>query len=122
MSDDSQRQDLKEQRRRLMEQLMAAEGMSEQATAKIPRRDPNAPARLSFSQERIWFLDRLEPGAHYNDHLALRIAGALDVERLAASLEEIVCRHEALRTAFEEDDGRALMRVDEGGDFALRRG
>lgn len=54
---------------------------------------------LSFSQERIWFLERMEPdSAIYNIPRALRISGRLDVPRFAAALNRIVERHEALRT------------------------
>ncbi|HKV12992.1 MAG TPA: amino acid adenylation domain-containing protein [Thermoanaerobaculia bacterium] len=56
---------------------------------------------LSFSQERLWFLDQLAPGGSvYNMPAVLRFAGRLDVAALARSRNEIVRRHEALRTAF----------------------
>jgi amino acid adenylation domain-containing protein len=58
---------------------------------------------LSFAQERLWFLDRLEPGsAAYNISDALRLDGALDVPALERTLSEVVRRHEALRTSFVE--------------------
>src|SRR4029077_4295492 len=61
---------------------------------------------LSFAQERLWFLDRLEPGsAAYNLATALRLSGDLDVPALAASLAEIARRHAALRTTFAEMAG-----------------
>jgi amino acid adenylation domain-containing protein len=63
------------------------------------------PYPLSFAQQRLWLLDRLEPGsAAYNVGMALRLKGPLDEERLAASLGEVVRRHEPLRTAYSEDD------------------
>ena len=56
---------------------------------------------LSFSQQRLWFLDQFDPGsAVYNLPIALRLSGALDVSALERSLQEIVRRHEALRTTF----------------------
>jgi amino acid adenylation domain-containing protein len=56
---------------------------------------------LSFAQERLWFLDQLEPGSSsYNVPFALQLAGMADVGRLAASLGAVVRRHEALRTTF----------------------
>jgi amino acid adenylation domain-containing protein len=56
---------------------------------------------VSFAQQRLWFLDRLEPGSPlYNIPAALEIAGRLDGAALAASLRQIVRRHEALRTTF----------------------
>ncbi|HEU4454890.1 MAG TPA: condensation domain-containing protein, partial [Longimicrobium sp.] len=63
-------------------------------------------APLSFAQERLWFLDRLEPGsAVYNISLARPLGGALDEAALGRALGEIVRRHEALRTTFAEVDG-----------------
>ncbi|HTN83814.1 MAG TPA: condensation domain-containing protein, partial [Sorangium sp.] len=56
---------------------------------------------LSFAQQRLWFLDRLEPAsAFYNVPAVVRLSGRLDVDALARSLQELVRRHEALRTAF----------------------
>ncbi|HEY4590730.1 MAG TPA: condensation domain-containing protein, partial [Thermoanaerobaculia bacterium] len=56
----------------------------------------------SFAQQRLWFLDRLEPGsAFYNLPVVLTASGPLDPAALAASLRAIVRRHEALRTTFE---------------------
>jgi amino acid adenylation domain-containing protein len=56
---------------------------------------------LSFAQQRLWFLDQLEPGSHaYNLAWAFELAGRLEVPALAAALAEVVRRHEALRTRF----------------------
>jgi amino acid adenylation domain-containing protein/non-ribosomal peptide synthase protein (TIGR01720 family) len=73
----------------------------ETAPAAILRAARDRPLPLSFAQLRLWFLDRLEPGsAAYNIPAALRMQGRLSVPALAASLDEIVRRHEALRTSF----------------------
>ncbi len=62
---------------------------------------------LSFSQQRLWFLDQLTPGTPaYNLVGALRLRGSLDVSALERSLNEIVKRHEVLRTTFVMVDGR----------------
>ncbi|RKI58436.1 amino acid adenylation domain-containing protein, partial [Corallococcus sp. AB049A] len=67
---------------------------------------------LSFAQQRMWFLDRMEPGqAHYNLPLALRLTGPLDVDVLRRTFTELVRRHEPLRTTFEEHDGQPLQRI-----------
>ncbi len=59
------------------------------------------PLPLSFAQRRLWFLDQFEPGScAYNMPLAIRLKGELNVAALEQSLEEIVRRHEALRTRF----------------------
>ncbi|MCA1567668.1 MAG: condensation domain-containing protein [Acidobacteria bacterium] len=61
---------------------------------------------LSFAQQRLWFLDKLEPGSpFYNLPAALRLEGALDEMGLEQSLSEIVRRHEVLRTNFQVVDG-----------------
>jgi len=67
---------------------------------------------LSFAQERLWFLDRLEPGtATYNVVREMRLRGPLDAAALAAALAEIVRRHEPLRTRFESVDGEPVQIV-----------
>jgi amino acid adenylation domain-containing protein len=60
----------------------------------------------SFAQQRLWFLDQLEPGtAAYNLARAFRITGPLDVTALSLALEAVVKRHESLRTIFDSVDG-----------------
>ncbi|HZI10034.1 MAG TPA: condensation domain-containing protein, partial [Myxococcus sp.] len=68
---------------------------------------------LSFAQQRLWFLDRLQPGsAFYNIPFAMRLDGALDFEALQRSLQLLVQRHEALRTTFHvQEDGSPLQHV-----------
>src|SRR5207237_6709936 len=56
---------------------------------------------LSFAQQRLWVLDRLEPGnGVYNLAFAMRLAGALDLDALQSALNELVGRHEVLRAEF----------------------
>ncbi len=67
---------------------------------------------LSFAQERLWFLDQLEPGgAAYHIATAERLHGPLDTRALAAALDEIVRRHEPLRTTFAVEGGGPVQRV-----------
>jgi amino acid adenylation domain-containing protein len=67
---------------------------------------------LSFSQQRLWFLDQLEPGgAAYNVASAIRLKGELDVAALRRSLDAVVLRHEVLRTTFTTQGGRPVQVV-----------
>ncbi|HEU4456625.1 MAG TPA: amino acid adenylation domain-containing protein, partial [Longimicrobium sp.] len=73
----------------------------------VPR---DGPLPLSFAQQRLWFIDRLEPGsAAYHIPAALRLTGALDVSALRRALSEVVRRHEVLRTTFGMIDGEAVQ-------------
>jgi amino acid adenylation domain-containing protein len=70
----------------------------------VPRADDEK-LQLSFAQQRLWFIDQLEPGnAAYNIPLALQLDGKLNRDALAYSLQEIVRRHETLRTTFVVED------------------
>ena len=70
-------------------------------------RDENAELPLSYAQQRLWFLDQLQPNsALYNIPIALRLVGTLNQAALAQSLEEIIHRHEALRTNLMTVDGK----------------
>jgi amino acid adenylation domain-containing protein len=86
---------------------------------RIPRRRrDDAPIPLSFAQQRLWFLEQLEPGgSFYNLSFAIRLDGPLWAAELEQALTEIVRRHEALRTRFATVDGRAAQVI--AGDAAL---
>ena len=65
----------------------------------IPRRSSSEPPPLSFAQERLWFLNQLEPESPaYNESNITRLSGSLDVPALEKALNQIVERHEVLRT------------------------
>ncbi|HEV3076512.1 MAG TPA: amino acid adenylation domain-containing protein [Thermoanaerobaculia bacterium] len=75
---------------------------------------------LSFAQQRLWFLAQLEPGsALYNVPIALALDGPLDVAALARSLDEIVRRHEVLRTRFPGVEGQPAQQIDPWSPAAL---
>ena len=81
-------------------------------------RDENIP--LSFSQERLWFIDQLEPdSAGYNIPAAIRIKGDLNTQILEESFTRIVERHETLRTAFQTEDGKPIQIINEPYDFHI---
>jgi len=80
------------------------------AAPSLPRRPADAPAELSFAQQRLWFIDQLDPGSpRYNIPLAVRLGGRLSVAALERSLNAIVGRHETLRTTFSAVEGRPFQ-------------
>jgi amino acid adenylation domain-containing protein len=75
---------------------------------------------LSFSQERLWFLEQLDPGnPGQNIPMAVRLSGRLGIPALESALKEVINRHEILRTNFIEVDGRPLQVVAISSDFHL---
>ncbi|GAA3849302.1 hypothetical protein GCM10022243_14090 [Saccharothrix violaceirubra] len=88
--------------------------------AVIPRADRSGDLPLSYGQQQMWFLGRLDPGsAEYLIPVALRIKGALDVDALRAAWAGIVSRHEVLRTRYALVDDKAVQVVDEPGVIDL---
>ncbi len=78
----------------------------------VPRALGSGPPPASFAQERLVFLDRLEPGSSaYNMPLALALDGALDRAALRGALTGVAARHEALRTTFAEAGERIVQRI-----------
>ncbi|HEX2093814.1 MAG TPA: condensation domain-containing protein, partial [Longimicrobiaceae bacterium] len=90
------------------------------AAPPIERVGREGPLPLSFAQQRLWVVDRLEPGsAAYNMPGALRLRGGLDVAALRGSLDGLVRRHEALRTVFVEQDGAPVQVIHTAAPMAL---
>src|SRR5260221_90778 len=103
---------LSQVKRELLASFMAQEGMDSAATERIPRRKQFSPCPLSFAQQRLWFLNQLEPGsAAYNNSTALRLKGRVDVKALERTLNEIVRRHEVLRTRVGVVEGQPVQLV-----------
>ncbi|MET9514327.1 amino acid adenylation domain-containing protein [Streptomyces sp. NPDC002994] len=106
--------------RRALFQTLAGRAGGRAAEREDPEpapRDAGDPAVLSFAQRRLWFIDQLQPGSPaYNVPVATRIRGPLDVPALHAALQEVVDRHEVLRTVYTDQEGaaEAVPRVLEG--------
>jgi amino acid adenylation domain-containing protein len=95
----------------LLDLLFETEGITVTGGKPIlPRAKPEE-FPLSFAQKRLWFLNQVEPGPHYNDHFDLRLQGPLDIAVLQRSLDEIVRRHEVLRATFTVCDGEPIQKI-----------
>ncbi|NKX88034.1 non-ribosomal peptide synthetase [Nocardia coubleae] len=84
------------------------------ADTRVPltRRERGARIPLSLAQQRMWFMARLDPDAStYNIPVALRLCGPLDTAALTAALDDVLERHEVLRTVYPEHDGQGYQQV-----------
>ena len=100
--------------------IEAARHAEAPAASSIGRMPRTGPLPVSYAQQRLWFLDQLEPGsASYNVPLALKLEGDLDVVALEMSLADLIGRHEVLRTRFVVVDEEPLQQIDELVEFGL---
>jgi len=102
-------------------QLMVSRLLSKNQVSRIqPRAHAGGRAPLSYAQQRLWFLQQLDPAsAQYNLPAAVRIDGPLDVAALEESFSEILRRHESLRTVFPIVDGEPMQLVMPNSAFQL---
>jgi amino acid adenylation domain-containing protein len=105
----------------LLAQRLRERGQQSSRTPLISRRSrPDSPAPLSFDQERLWFLQQLNPGSTvYNAPGGVILNGPLNVPALEQALGEIIRRHEALRTFFPMIDGWPVQAVTPATSFKL---
>lgn len=105
----------------LLLKALKARQPNDSAPAEIPLR-PASLQRipLSFSQQRLWFLDQFDgPVATYNMPIAVKLTGSLNLEALHLTLQTIVNRHEILRTTFEDCDGEPYQKIHASWTVAL---
>lgn len=113
MSDINQRiAKLSPAQRALLEKKLQEKAAKSNHKQSIPKRTDENPAPLSFSQERMWILDQFEPGnPAYNRPSNIHLVGVLNIPALEQSLNEIVRRHEILRTSFPEVGEKAMQAI-----------
>ena len=106
---------LSEEKRKLLTQLLAKE-KQQKANAEIsPQPKPDGIIPLSFAQERLWYIDQLTPGSAINNMAGYAtMKGNFKIEVAKKSCDEIVKRHETLRSSFAEIDGIPQIKVQEG--------
>ena len=108
-----------ETRREFETQLLKARG-SRGPAKRIPKRQGPGPWPLSFAQERLWFLEQLNPGTSVH-HMPFpaRLKGDFDLGVFQAVLDEIVARHESLRTSFVMRDGQPVQTVRDAAPLPI---
>jgi amino acid adenylation domain-containing protein len=74
--------------------------------------DRSQPVAMSFAQQRMWFLDVMEPGSStYNVPWVMQLDGPLDIPALQSALDDLVARHESLRTTFADNDEAGPLQI-----------
>ena len=103
-------QQIRDNRQGLLALLQDHPGAAQ--AGRIGRAPRELPLKLSFAQQRLWFIDQLDGGgSQYNMPSALRLTGWLDREALQATLDAIVARHEVLRTSYASVDGQGVQNI-----------
>ncbi|MDX1695389.1 MAG: amino acid adenylation domain-containing protein, partial [Ketobacteraceae bacterium] len=101
-----------------VERIIQSGGTAADADIQPVSREQRLP--LSFAQQRLWLLDRIEPGSvAYNVPLAVRIEGNLDLQALEHAFGQLIQRHEVLRTGFNQDEEGACLTIQEQLSFSL---
>ncbi len=110
---DSLRGEIVMHKEAIIQFLRAAQRMQSSGSGPIKAVSRTRPVPLSYAQQRLWFLDQLIPNSHhYNMLRALRLHGTLNIAALERSLNEVIRRHESLRTCFEQLNGESVQRIE----------
>jgi len=100
------------EKRALLEKKLKQKLSKKNHLIAIPRDDNRDSFPLSFAQQRLWFLYQLDPESpFYNIPTSLRLSGLLDTQALKSSINDIIKRHEALRTAFISEGKEAVQKI-----------
>lgn len=100
-------------------EIIAFLSQTKQSIAAVPRQGY---LPLSFAQQRLWFIEQMEPNSSsYNIATAVRLTGALNVVALEQSFNEIVRRHEVLRTTFQSIEGQPVQIIAPVSRLILRK-
>ncbi len=111
---------LSSEKRKLFDLYLQKEGVALSELLIVAQGRDSDYFPLSFAQERLWFLDQLEPGNPlYNNLAAIRLSGSLNLTALERTLNEIVRRHEILRSTFAIVDGRPVQSIAPNLQLAL---
>ncbi len=99
-----------DKRRALLDRMLNVTEERAPALAPISRHEADQPIPLSFSQERLWFLDKLAPGnPFYTESSALRLAFAVDAAAMERAINAVVERHDVLRMRVVVENGRPVQ-------------
>ncbi|GCE50445.1 condensation domain-containing protein [Thermosporothrix hazakensis] len=104
------RMKLSAEKQALLQRLLQQQGLTAQTEQKSIQREQTVP--LSFAQQRVWFLHQIEPtSSNFHMLTGLRLLGDLHVDALEASLNEIIRRHDILRTTFPVVHGLPVQHI-----------
>ncbi|MCL1471379.1 non-ribosomal peptide synthetase [Argonema antarcticum] len=110
----ARRYQLSPSKQALLAKRLRGEIQSDSPINLIPRRDLNNPAPLSFPQQRLWLLQQIDrDNSAYNEQGAIELKGELNVAALESSLNEIIERHESLRTTFKMMEGQPVQIISQ---------
>ncbi|MCF2907156.1 amino acid adenylation domain-containing protein [Pseudoalteromonas sp. DL2-H2.2] len=116
----SEKDFLKNNKQEIIHAIEQRQGGAAESPVRIAKAPSGEPPVLSFSQRRLWFIDKLNGGSsEYNMPMAFAVHGQLDVAKVEQALNTIVLRHEVLRTVFDEQAGTPCTRVLEDTHLSI---